>query len=255
MSSDDRFSLAGRVAIVTGASSGLGAHFAATLADAGATVVAVARRAERLAALAAAHPAVEAVAADVSRDDECHATVAATLSRFGRVDVLVNNAGISDGPALAAEEDPDLFRRVVDVNLTACFVLAQACAAPMLAQGSGAIVNIASVHGLVGSSPNNQAAYAASKAGLVNLTRELALQWARHGIRVNAIAPGYFATELTEPMMVGEDAGLGWIKRNTPLRRAGELHELDGALLLLASDAGSYITGHTLVVDGGWTAR
>jgi NAD(P)-dependent dehydrogenase (short-subunit alcohol dehydrogenase family) len=251
----DRFSLAGRVAIVTGASSGLGAHFVATLAEAGASVVAAARRLDRLEALAEQVPGVVAVAADVSDDDDCRRVVATAIDTFGRVDVLVNNAGISDGPAVAADEDLALFRRVIDVNLTSCFVLAQACATHMSAQGSGAIVNIASVHGLVGSAPNNQAAYSASKAGLVNLTRELALQWARTGIRVNAIAPGYFATELTEEMIADEAGGLTWIKRNTPLRRPGEVAELDGALLLLASDAGSYITGHTLVVDGGWTAR
>lgn len=127
----------------------------------------------------------------------------------------------------------------------------------MIASGSGgSIVNIASVHAFTGSAPNNQAAYAASKGAVVNLTRELALQWARHNVRVNAIAPGYFETELTAPLFDdANEGGQRYITNNTPMRRGGELRELDGPLLLLASDAGSYMTGHTIVVDGGWLAR
>jgi len=124
----------------------------------------------------------------------------------------------------------------------------------MLERGSGSIVNISSVHGLVASTPNRQLAYDASKGGLTLLTRELACQWARMGVRVNALAPGYFQSELTDPL-VEEERGLAWIERETPMGRMGDANELDGALLLLASDAGSYITGHILCVDGGWTAR
>jgi NAD(P)-dependent dehydrogenase (short-subunit alcohol dehydrogenase family) len=252
----ERFRLDGRTAIVTGASSGLGDRFARVLAAAGATVLAAARRTERLAALAEQVPGVVPVTCDVAHDDELERLVSGALDRTGRIDVVVNNAGISDAPAFAEAEDPARFRSVVEVNLNACFVLSSLAAAAMIERGDGgAIVNVASVHGLVGSAPNNQAAYAASKGGLVNLTRELALQWARHGIRVNALAPGYVETELTAPMFEGENSGLGWVNRNTPLRRPGRVDELDGPLLLLASPAGSYLTGAVLAVDGGWTAR
>lgn len=250
------FRLDGRVAIVTGASSGIGRRCARVLAAHGATVVAVARRVDRLEALAAEDPAIHAHECDVADDGALESLVETTERTHGSVDVVVNNAGISDAVTPAELEDPALFRSVVEVNLNACFVLAAAAARRMLAAGvGGSIVNIASVHGLVAAAPNAQAAYTASKGGLVMLTRELAGQWARKGIRVNAIAPGYFETELTAEMFADDDSGLRYIRRNTPMGRAGELHELDGALLLLATDAGSYITGQTIVVDGGWTAR
>lgn len=247
--------LTGKVAIVTGASSGFGSRFATVLADHGATAVAAARRIDRLEELSNSHDRIHAKQCDVSSDGELDALVDFTVDRFGSVDIVVNNAGVTDAPARAESEDPNEFRRVIDVNLNACFVLAARAAREMIDSGTGgSIINIASVHGLVGSAPNTQAAYVASKGALVNLTRELALQWARHDIRVNALAPGYFATELTENLLEAE-SGQKWVERNTPMRRPGELHELDGPLLLLASDAGSYITGHTLIVDGGWTAR
>ena len=250
------FRLDGRVAIVTGASSGIGHRFSQVLADQGATVLAAARRAERLDELARSHDGIHAAACDVADDEQLRWLVERAIGDFGRVDVVVNNAGTTDAVTAAEHEDPAQFRQVVEVNMNACFVLAAAAARQMIVQESGgSIVNIASVHGLVAAAPNAQAAYAASKGGLVNLTRELAAQWAKHRIRVNAIAPGYFETELTAAMFVGEDAGLRYIRRNTLLGRPGELHELDGPLLLLASDAGTYITGQTIAVDGGWTAR
>jgi NAD(P)-dependent dehydrogenase (short-subunit alcohol dehydrogenase family) len=249
-----RFRLDGRVAIVTGASSGLGDRFARTLAAAGAQVVAAARRIDRLEALAAEVPAITPFPTDITSDEACAALVASTVERFGAVDVLVNNAGIADGGTRAEDEDPALFRRVLDVNLTAVFVLCQLVGRHMIDRGRGSIVNISSVHGLVASTPNKQLAYDSSKGGITLLTRELACQWARKGVRVNALAPGYFETELTEPMLA-DGSGRAWIDRETPLGRVGAPHELDGALLLLASDAGSYLTGHTLCVDGGWTAR
>lgn len=251
----DQFRLDGRTAIVTGASSGFGDRFARVLTAAGATVIAAARRQDRLEALAREVDGVIPVACDVSDDQALAALVDVARQRTGRIDVVVNNAGISDAPAFAEHEEPSQFRAVVEVNLNASFVLSSLAAPTMIEQGAGSIINIASVHGLVGSSPNNQAAYVASKGGLVNLTRELALQWARHGVRVNAIAPAYFETEMTAPFFEGENSALQWVTRNTPMRRPGHPEELDALLLLLSSPAGGYITGATIPVDGGWTAR
>jgi len=167
--------------------------------------------------------------------------------------VLVNNAGI--GTPVPAEDEPvEDFRRVIDVNLNALFVLSQLVGRQMIEQGSGSIINIASILGLVASAPIKQASYTASKGAVVNLTRELAVQWARKGVRVNAIAPGWFPSEMTTLMWEDESAN-AYMKRNAPMGRGGEAHELDGALLYLASSASSYVTGHILAVDGGWVAR
>lgn len=249
------FRLDGRVAVVTGASSGFGERFARVLAAAGAAVVVAARRVERIEALAAELPDGLAVETDVGERADCQRLIDTAIDRHGRIDVLVNNAGLSDAPTRAEDLDADTYRQVMAVNLDACLVLSQLVAPHMFAQGTGSIVNVASVHGVGASAPNLQTAYDVSKHGLVGLTRSLAGQWARKGVRVNAIAPGYFETELTAPMFTGDDAGLGWIRRNTQLGRAGLVPELDGALLLLAGDAGSYMSGAVVAVDGGWTAR
>lgn len=248
------FRLDGQVCIVTGASSGIGVRLAQVYAAAGASVVVAARRLDRLESLAAELPGSLALQCDVGDDDQCRDLVAQTIAHYGRVDVLVNNAGISDAVHPAEEADVDLFRQVVDVNLNACFLLSGLVARDMMERSSGSIINIASVHGIVASAPNLQPAYAASKAGLVNLSRDLGVQWAKHGIRVNALCPGYFETELTQ-VMFDDESMTNWINRNTAMRRGGAIHELDGAALFLASSASSYVTGTTVVVDGGWTAR
>jgi NAD(P)-dependent dehydrogenase (short-subunit alcohol dehydrogenase family) len=246
------FSLEGRTAIVTGASGGLGAHFATVLADAGAHVIASARRGDRLEELAATHERIEACVCDIVDADSREALLAAALAHDGRVDVLVNNAGIGD-PGPAETEPLESFQRMVDVNLVAAFAVAQLVGRQMLEQGSGAIVNLASMFGLVASAPLNQASYCASKGGVVSLTRQLGAEWARRGVRVNALAPGFFPSDMTTGIYEDEKA-MKWVRRNAPLGRMGDLHELDGALLLLASDAGAYIVGQTIAVDGGWTA-
>jgi NAD(P)-dependent dehydrogenase (short-subunit alcohol dehydrogenase family) len=247
------FRLDGRVALVTGASSGIGARFARVLHAAGAQVVVTARRADRLEALTAELPGAVSIVADVADPASVGALVDAALATSRRIDVLVNCAGIElGGPA---ETQPlDEFRRVVEVNLVGLFHVTQLVARHMIERGDGVVVNLASILGLVSSAPIPGAAYAASKAGVVNLTRELAVQWAPKGLRVNAIAPGWFPTEMTRAMF-DDDRSMAFVRRNAPLGRAGELHELDGALLFLASRASSYVTGQTLVVDGGWTAR
>lgn len=246
------FGIEGRVAIVTGASSGLGAHFARVLHHAGARVALTARRADRLADLAAELPGSLVVAADVSDAAHRERIVVETTEALGQPRILVNNAGVGHKVAIE-DEDVETFREAMEINVTAIWHLSKLCAPHMLAAGSGRIVNVASMFGLVGSAPIKQAHYCASKGAVVNLTRELALQWARKGITVNSLCPGWFPSEMTEPM--NDESSLDYLRRQSPIPRMGELRELNGALLLLASDASSFMTGQQLVVDGGWTAR
>ena len=247
------FRLDGKVVIITGTSSGIGWRFAQVLHAAGAQVVMAARRLDRLEELAAQLPGSLAVQCDASEMTQCDDLVSTTLERFGRIDVLVNNAGTV---ALAKPEDETMadWRRVMGINLDAAFYLSQQCAKRhMLPNRAGVIVNVASILGMVSSERLPQASYAASKGALVNLTRELACLWARKGIRVNALCPGFFDSELTNEL-VEDDSGIAWLKRRTPMGRIGNEDELDGALLFLASNASTYVTGTTLAVDGGWTA-
>ena len=248
-----RFRLDGRVAVVTGASSGMGVVFARALAAAGARVVLAARRLDRLESLAKEiGGGALAVACDVAREADVDALVETAWSRCGRIHVLVNNAGFTQ--IVPAEEQALAdWRAQVDVNLTGVFLCAQRFGRRMLEAGGGNVVNVASILGLVGSGQVRQAAYAAAKGGVVNLTRELGAQWARRNVRVNALAPGWFPTEMTGEMF-GDEGSLRWMRSRTPMGRDGELDELVGPLLFLASDASSFVTGHILTVDGGWTA-
>jgi NAD(P)-dependent dehydrogenase (short-subunit alcohol dehydrogenase family) len=249
----DLFRLDGRVVIVTGASSGLGERFARVVHAVGATVVVVARRTDRLATLVEHLPGALAITADLVDEVHRERVVSETLEAFGRIDVLVNNAGI--GRTVAVEhEDLDTFRQAMELNVTALWHLSKLCAPSMIASGAGSIVNIASMLGHVGATPVKQAHYCASKGAVVNLTRELALQWARKGIRVNALCPGWFPSEMTAGMDTDE-ASQQFIRQMSPIQRMGFEHELDGALLLLASPASTFLTGQSIIVDGGWTAR
>ena len=246
----DLFRLDGRVAIVTGASSGLGVAFAQALAEAGADVVLAARREDRLAdtreLVEAAGRRAIAVGTDVTDPQACQALVHAALAAFGHVDVLVNNAGVGTAYP-ATRETPEQFRGVIEVNLFGCYWMAQACGRVM--KPGSSIVNIASILGLT-TAGLPQAAYASSKAALIGLTRDLAQQWTgRKGIRVNALAPGFFQSEMVD------DVPGGYLEEHvlprTLVGRLGRAEELAAALVFLAGDAGGYVTGTTLTVDGG----
>ncbi len=237
---------------MTGASSGLGAHFARTLHAAGAQVVLTARRADRLEELARELPGSRVIAADIAHIEDRERLIAETVKSVGLPRILVNNAGIGHKVAIE-EEDVDTFRQAMEVNVTAIWHLSKLCAPHMIEAGGGRIINVASIFGIVGSAPVKQAHYCASKGAVINLTRELALQWARKGIAVNSLCPGWFPSEMTAAM--SDPASMEYLKLHSPIPRMGELRELEGPLLLLASDASSFMTGQQIVVDGGWTAR
>ena len=252
MKAADLFSVKDRVALITGASSGLGRQFARALADNGAAVALVARRVDRLTAL---KTEIEdkggravAIEADVTDRAAMVRAFDAAEQAFGTVTILVNNAGIAQSSTRAIEVTPEEWRKVISVDLDAVFHNAQEAARRMLAAGKpGAIVNISSVLGFGVS--KGVAAYATAKAAVIQITKALAVELAFKGVRVNAIAPGWFVTEINDKYLMGE-AGAA-LKRDIPMGRFGTEGDLDGALLLLASDAGRYITGATIVVDGG----
>jgi NAD(P)-dependent dehydrogenase (short-subunit alcohol dehydrogenase family) len=246
-----------RVVIVTGASSGLGEQLARALAEQGAVPVLAARRADRLAALREQIPGADTVVCDVTVEADRRRLVETAIERHGRIDGLVNNAG-AGATAPALRTPTEQFARVVDLNLTAPYALS-CLVAERMRQGNGdrsrAIVNIASVMGLrsIGEIPD--AAYVASKAGIIGLTRELASQWGRYGIRVNAVAPGFFASEMTAELGDDPERFPEFLLDRTPLGRGGRRGELDGAVLYLLGPGSSFVTGHVLSVDGGMAIR
>lgn len=247
------FDLTGRVALVTGASSGLGRRIALVLAAAGATVAVSARRQDRLDELAASSDSIRSFPADLTNDGDRERLIADVEAALGPIDVLVNNAGAVNSLSIE-EESLDDFRSLIELNLVAAWHLTKLVGTSMVERGTGSVINIASILGIVGATPAKDSAYTASKGGLVNLTKETGLQWARKGVRVNAICPGWFDTEMIDDL-TSTDRGTSFITTNTPMARVGNVAEIDGAVLLLASDASSFMTGSMIVVDGGWTAR
>lgn len=248
------FDLTGRTGIVTGGSRGIGKEMAEALAEAGANLMLCARRAEWLEDTVNEFRDrgfnVDGTVADVAKQEEVEAMVTATVSRFGSVEILVNNAGVSWG-AMPEDMPLEKWQHVLDVNLTGCFLMAQAAGREMLKNSRGSIINISSISGIT-SSANGPfyAGYVASKAGLIGLTRELAASWGRRGIRVNAIAPGFFHSRLADAVI---DIYERSIQENNVIPRIGNEGELKGVTVFLASDASSYITGQTIAVDGGMT--
>jgi NAD(P)-dependent dehydrogenase (short-subunit alcohol dehydrogenase family) len=252
----DLFDLSGKTAIVTGGGSGIGRQMAGALAELGASIVLCARKVERCEAAAAELEELGvrtlALRCDVRAPDDVRAVVERTVEELGGVDVLVNNAGTSWGAP--AEETPlEGWQKVLDVNLTGVFLFSQAAGRVMIERGGGSIVNIASVAALRGSPPGamDAIAYNASKGGVVSFTRDLAQKWAQHGIRVNAIAPGWFPSDMSQVLL--DRFGERFLE-DIPLRRFGGPDDLKGVVAFLASPASAYVTGQVLVVDGGQTA-
>src|SRR5712664_152462 len=251
----DLFDLTGRTAIITGGSVGLGRQMAEALAEMGANLVLCARKKERCVQAAEELQTLGvktlALACDVKNPADIHAVVDSTLAAFGRIDILVNNAGTSWG-APVQEMRLEHWNKVIETNLTGTFLFSQAVGKTMIAQRRGKIINIASVAGLGGAPPEFQAiGYHASKGGVIIFTKDLACKWAMHSIQVNAIAPGWFPTDMSQVLIErNKDAFLSRI----PLHRFGSDHDLKGAAVFLASDASAFVTGHVLVVDGGQSA-
>jgi len=250
------FDLSGKVAIVTGASSGLGRQFATALAGAGADVAILARRVENLAetkkTLDALGSNTLSIKCDVTNNDDIKSAVAAVKEYYGRVDILVNNAGVATMSASENHSDGE-WERVMDTNLNAVFYMCREVGKIMIEQNYGKIINLGSIHSRVAMPGIGIAAYCATKGGVFMLTKELAVEWARYNITVNAIGPSYFPSEMTGPVM-SDPAFLAGIKAMCPMGRPGKPEELDGALLYFASDASTFTTGQLLNVDGGWTA-
>jgi NAD(P)-dependent dehydrogenase (short-subunit alcohol dehydrogenase family) len=251
------FRLDGKVALVTGGSYGLGVLFAEVLAEAGADVVVTGRSADRLEETVALVEAIgmrcRAVPADVTSYEDCERAVAETVAAFGRLDVLVNNAGWADDRLIRTEHvEPDTFLKMVMTDLVGLFYMTRAAAPVLLRGGGGSIINLSSIFGQ-GGAENRTAGYFAAKGGVNNLTRLLACEWGDRNLRVNALAPNFFPSEMTRALL--EESGMAdWMRSRTPMRRLGQLDELVGPFLFLASDASSFVTGTVIPVDGGYGA-
>ncbi len=248
-----RFDLSGRVAVVTGASAGLGEALARALASVGARVAVVARRYDRLVKLAEEIGGV-AIGCDLLDLARVGEIIPQVTDELGGPEILVNAAGNIFSHESAEREPLGAIHQTLDLNLVAPFRLSQEVFPHMVAAGRGSIVNVSSISGRVGVPGIPQASYAASKLGLSGLTAELAVQWARHAIRVNTVAPGFFRSEITDGLY-DDERSRAWLRRNTPLAAEGSVDDFAGAVLWLVSDAGRYVTGQTIVIDGGWTAR
>ena len=250
------FNLKGRVAVVTGASSGLGKRFAEVLAKQGADVAIVARRIELLKKNAKEIEALGVkclpVQCDATNENEVIDTIKKIISHFGKIDILVNNAGIALGGVAESVTSED-FKKVMDINVNAVFYFAREAGKNMIANQYGRIINITSMYGQVGNKFSPTLSYHTSKGAVLNFTRGLAAEWAKHNITVNNIGPGYFDSEMTHKF-IEADLFKDFVKRSTCMERTGRPEELDTALIFLAADESSYITGQTIFVDGGWTA-
>lgn len=251
----DNFRLDGRRAIVTGASAGLGKRFARVLHAAGAHVVVGARRDEQLRSFCEElEERATPVACDLRSEEDRFRLVNTAIDTMGGVDILVNNAGIIEAAGPSEDQALADFREVIEINLISLYHLCQLAGRSMIDQGDGSIINLGSILGLGATTPIDAAGYAASKGAVMNLTRELGVQWAPKGVRVNSIAPAYFPSEMSVPAMQDSDM-LDYVVTNTPIGRMGREHELDAALLFLAGSGSTYVVGQTIFVDGGWTAR
>ena len=251
------FDFSNKIVLITGASYGLGEQFAYSFAEAGGDLILTARSEDLLEGVATKcremGRAVTVVAGDVSNEEDVKKVIAKGIEDHGRIDVLINNAGIADPRGVAAEQfDAETFNRILAVDLVGAFYYARDCGHHMLTRGSGAIVNICSILAS-GGNENNVIGYTAAKGGLLNLTYQMGVEWADRGVRVNAVSPGFIVTEMTRPML--EAMGIDkWISSRTPMRRVGEAQEVTNAVMFLASDLASYITGVDLLVDGGTNA-
>ncbi|MDN5913526.1 MAG: SDR family oxidoreductase [Pseudonocardia sp.] len=250
----DLFSLEGRSVLLTGATAGLGRRFALTLAAAGARVAVVGRRKDLLEELCREAPGCVPVPADLAEPGNTGDVVARAVSELGEIDVLVNNAAYIAGGVRAEDETPEQITTTLNVNLVSPIRMTQELFPAWKARGAGVVVNVTSIVARAGIARFPQATYAASKGGLESISREWAAQWARHGIRINCLVPGFFESEMTSEVIHHEKVQ-SWILGNTLIPRHGQVQDFDGALLYLAGDASAYVTGQTLVVDGGWTAH
>ena len=252
----DIFDLSKKTVLITGGSSGLGVQFARALAYQGADIALLARREEKLQEVASEIEAMGHIClpikCDVTKEDDVEQAVAKTFDHFGKIDVLINNAGVSSG-TLAEDLSIDEWNKVINTNLTGVWLASKHVIRYMKEKNNGRIINIASMWGAVGNTAVPVAPYHASKGGVINLTRALAAEWAKYGITVNAVGPGFFESEMTDDVLNNEQF-LNYIKLSTPLGRIGRIGELNGIIIYLSSDASSYTTGQTIFVDGGTTS-